>query len=616
MTAKWIVALACGAALGLGACSGSNPAPATNNGGADNGGTGNGGTDPAPSDKTPEEMAFDDALEAAEGDLADARRMVNEAVAQAEAADTDQQKAAAMVALSAARAALADALMDAEALDPPDGDLARLGSKSILIEAVTEAQTADGMRISMAEGSIAWYGTALSRGALRATFAIIPEVAAVRTDRAKYDDDGTATGDSDDLLKASDLPPVMYADGKVLISGTEASSGDMLRLRGYEAGIVIDHATDPSDNSLETSGYQDLAAPTADKPTGGSNLLAGFQITNSGLVARLGGKGADGMDFRKGLGEYIEADIDPDNLGWDLRLTFGAPLLAADGNGDFQWTARLMPHDGLIGDGDDVKAASKAAYLVDGQKIWVTTYNIWLSNHAGVDTNLEDPDDPVASALDDVQHYLSYAAYGLMTLRTPATVNTDRPGAWRYRQRVHGFHHGYDAFKDEEGMKTTDIGDDDAITSGKFVGQTMAFAVGSTLADGTSAPVDIANAERLRGDVSLTATISGTSDNNKIEGTMSNFKVFVANGHYWQDYSRISGDVALAEGSIGANGSFSGVVTAPSSNFEDGQYSGNFYGPVNGLEVGGAWFLQADNDNSLDDLANKGIIGSFGAKMQ
>ena len=613
MTAKWIVAFACGAALALGACSGSNPAPTTGNGGADNGGgTGNGdGTDPAaPDERSAEQKAFDEARDAAAKALEDARRMLNEAVDQAEAAETDEQRAAAQAALAAARTALTNALSAAEALDPPEGDLTRLGRKSFLVADATEAQTDADMRIPRAEASVAWYGTPLSRGAAGAALATIPEVAAVRTDRAK---DGS---DSDDLLKASDIPPVMYEDGKILISGTAASSGDMLRLRGYAADIY-----DNAANNLEVN-YQDInVAPTAGVPTVASQLLAAFQITSSGLVARLGGKAADGPDFRKVLipaGDRINPAEDPDGKGWDLRLTFGPPQLAADDNGDFLWTARLMPDASQIA--VDADAATKAAFKVGSRIFPVTIYNIWLSNHVGVDTNLEDPDDPVASARDDEQTYLSYAAYGIMTGRYPSTVDlsSGNSDAWKLRQRVHGFHLGYDSFADEDDMRTTDIGKDDAVIRGKFVGQTMALAVGTT-ESAASRPIDVANADRLRGDVTLTATISGTSGNNKIEGTMSNFEVFDPSGTFWKAYTRISGDVELEEGNIDPDGSFDGVVDAPSNAFENGRYMGRFYGPVSGLEAAGAWFLNADSTDSTDPediVANKGIMGSFGAKMQ
>ena len=632
MNANWIVALACGAALALGACSGSNPAPATgtDGGGAGNG-NGDGGTDPAPTDKTPEEMAFDTELKTAREALADAQRLVSEAVAQSAAAETDAQRAAAMAAILAATKALADAKMAAEALDPPEGDLTRLGQRANLIDDVTEAQTDADMRIPMARASVAWYGTPLSRGAPRAAVFPIPEVTnVVFTRRAKFDDDGVPDGDAEGLLKPADLPPVMHADGKVLISGTAASSGDMLRLRGYEATIH----RGAQDNRFQTGNWRPIAAPTADRPTGGSQLLVGFQITSDGLAVRMGGKGAEGMEFRTGLYHDMPYNLNPDRLGRDVAMTFGAPQLAADGNGDFQWTANLMPDDFLKnGKGgsrtppgateahsvENAGADSKAAYVVGGRILPVTIYSIWLSNHVGVDTNLEDPNDPVASAEDDVQEYLSSAAYGLMTARSPGTVPVKGPDSWDLRQRVHGFHLGYDAFADEDDMKTTDIGKDDAIIRGKFVGETMAMAVGSaddgtttTVAD-ADATLDIANAERLRGDVSLTATISGTQANNLIEGTMSNFEVFDPNGAFWKAYARLPGSVALVSNSIGADGSFNGVVTAPTG-FEDGQYSGSFYGPKSGLEVGGAWFLHPDN--TVKTNANKGIVGSFGAKMQ
>ena len=638
MTAKWIMAFACGALLALGACSSNNPAPATGtgDGGTGNGGTGNGdgngdgdGTDPAaPDERSDEEKAFDTARDAAAKALEDARRMLNEALDQAEAAETGEQRAAAQAALAAARTALTNALSAAEALDPPEGDLTRLGRKSFLVADATEAQTDADMRIPRAEASVAWYGTPLSRGVPRATVFPIPEVTnVVFTRRAKFDDDGLPDGDAEGLLKPADLEPVMHANGKVLISGTAASSGDMLRLRGYEATIHRGQ----QNNRFQTGNWRPIAAPTADRPTGGSQLLVGFRITSDGLAVRMGGKAAEGMEFRTGLRADIPYNLSPDRLGRDVAMTFGAPQLAADGNGDFQWTANLMPDDFLKnGEGtvpaaneahsvEHADAASKAAYVVGGRILPVTTYNIWLSNHWGVDTHLEDPEDPVTSALDDEQLYLSYAAYGLMTARSPGTVPVKGDYSWDLRQRVHGFHLGYDAFADEDDMKTTDIGEDDAITRGKFVGQTMAMAVGSA-DDGTTttvtdadATLDTANAERLRGDVSLTATISGTEANNLIEGTMSNFEVFDPNGAFWKAYARLPGNVALASGSIGADGSFTGVVTAPNTNFENGEYSGSFYGPVGDLEIGGAWLLHPDA--GVNTNANKGIIGSFGAKQ-
>ena len=166
MNAKWIVALACGAALALGACSGSAPAPATGNGGTDNGGGTDNDADPAPDERSDAAKAFDTALEAARTAVTNANDLVMAAEDAAAAADTDEARMAAQVAITRARNALAEAVTLAQALasQVPEGDgekIERLGQAGMQAAAATKAQTDGEAKLRAAEGLTGWPGVAL-----------------------------------------------------------------------------------------------------------------------------------------------------------------------------------------------------------------------------------------------------------------------------------------------------------------------------------------------------------------------------------------------------------------------------------------------------------------------
>ena len=278
----------------------------------------------------------------------------------------------------------------------------------------------------------------------------------------------------------------------------------------------------------------------------------------------MGGRGAFGLDFRlPGLFQTIRGFVAPDGSdgGYDLKLEFGAPRASPEGNAEHYWTAALMPNSELA-------AAIGSTRLGDGQELG--TYTMRLSNHVGLDRNLEDPDDPAAYVRDDVNHYLSYAAYGHMeffdSFVTPATNLIPE-------RRTFPFHAGYDAFKDEAGMRTTDVAEADKITGGTFRGQTFAsqFAIACTgpagfypsLTGAHSLTLRDANYLRLRGDVTLTATISGTAADNRINGKITNLESFSNSERIWEDYDRISGDLTLQATGISASGRFVGVIPTP-----------------------------------------------------
>ena len=348
-----------------------------------------------------------------------------------------------------------------------------------------------------------------------------------------------------------------------------------------------------------------------DPPGGGNNgteprLVAGLRITPSGLVVDMGGKGAAGIDLRlpSAWAGYSWVLRDGSNGGYDLTLDFGRPAASPEGNAEHYWNAALMPSPEHLEDHGSV--------FKDGERVLpVGAYALRLSNHAGLDTNLEDPDDPAASAEDDVNHYLSYAAYGHMEFRYSLGGATTIPS-----QRTFPFHVGYDAFKDEAGMRTTDIADADKIAKGKFKGRTLASQVSFPLTGilGNYPGFTGAYYLRLRGDVELTATISGTAGDNKISGKIKNLESWDAKG-FWEDYARIADDLDLQETAITAAGSFAGVVgTASFAEFAEGGYKGNFYGPPASLEAAGIWYLQ-DGVAANTGPQNLSIVGSFGAAL-
>ena len=594
MNTKLIAALACGAALALGACAGGNPA-------APAGPAAPGPADPmdpaAPDDRTAAEKDFDDALDKAKKALADARALVTAAEARAAAArtGTDADRTAAQTDIDAARTALAAAVTAAKALSAPAGDFGRIGAAAIQVDDAEAAEDEDEAKLRRAEGSTGWAGTALLSRAIPRT-----EVGVVRTARKTVDDTNYAD-DGNDLaaaLTVAKLSPVMYEAGKIVMRNGSGSSGDRLRMRGFPMRWGA------SGGGLQDTGDTAITLATDDYF---DETFAGLTITPAGLAIDLGDAGANpGPDLKIDPDEAIAATTVNRN---DLALTFGRPSASPTGNAEHYWAAALMPTAAQV----DAASVLKEGTGTDAQTLPVGTYYLRLSNHAGVDTNLEDPDDPVTSARDDVNSYLSYAAYGLFDFVAGSTLtanDADRP-------RIFPFAAGYDAFKNADNMKVTDVAEADEITSGKFKGRTIAeeLARSSSASEVLTPPsASGSTARMLRGDIELTATISGTAGDNTITGTITNFEAWDTKG-YWENYDHFT-TAALASGSIGADGSFSGVVTDPDGGsgtiFANGFYKGSFYGPLSGLEAAGTWFVPS---TALDTTADLSIVGSFGAAL-
>ena len=476
----------------------------------------------------------------------------------------------------------------------PDGGTDGQAAFDAALESAAQAQAADGGTPAEERVLDRWSARA---GAARA--AAYPEVHAVRRIRTN------AAGDADslDLLTAASFPTVPYEPGKVLISEGEASAGDTLPMWAYVTSHVPIH--------------NQTAALTLTV-----NVRAGLRITPTGLVVEIGGPGAEGMDFRRtvdlsrggnGGPSGLPGGV-PDDRGWDLTLTFGEPTRSPEGNGEAYWAARLMPDPGQVAIGAD--ADTRAKLLVGGRPYQIGTYKLWLSNHVGAETNLEPAEGSSAEAYpdDDENAFLKYAAYGMMTFATSDRFSRSTGNAgtgWNeVKDRIHGFHVGYYAFEDEDNKRTTDIGE--AVSEGKFAGFTIALEFGGISRGSINGPTaaDLNAARRLRGDVELTATITGTASANTVSGRISNLEVWDSRG-YWKDYASITGDIALGSGSIGAGGVYGGGISGVAG-FGNGGYEGAFYGPASGLETAGAWRVSGTSQGA--GAVRKSIIGSFGAR--
>ena len=569
MKTKLFLALACGAALVLGACSG-------------------GGTTPDPAEPTPgddrtdAQKAFDTALENAKQELAAARQRVQAAEAAATAADTQEARVAALAEINGAQKALTDAVASARALTQaaPSGDYSRLGRAAFLIDDATAAQAVDLVKLRAALARIGWSSSIpLARRAIPRTVVWV-----IRTERVRNGED-VAT-----RLKLAGLPAVMYEDGKVVVADGLAGSGDRLRMRGFPSRLAdSDGALDDNDGTPITTATNAYF----------NEVLAGLEITPLGLVINLGGGRNIGTDMRLDVDTEIGASTDN---AYDLTLNFGWPEASPTGNAEHYWAAALMP--------TEAQAAADSDLLMDGsQTLPIGVYYLRLSNHVGVDTNLEDPDDPMTSVRDDDNSYLTYAAYGLFDFVPifSSAINTAD------HARVFPFHVGYDAFKDEDGMKVTDVADADKITQGKFKGLTIAEEL---VIRGSSTRLNPPGAAggglMLRGDIELTATISGIQADNLISGRITNLESWDTKG-YWENYTYFT-ELALEQDSIGVDGSFDGDITDPDAidNFGAGFYQGNFYGPLSDLEAAGTWYV-AGVLSSGDITGTRALMGSFGA---
>ena len=634
MNTKLIAALACAAALALGACSGGNPPAGPT--GADRGTPDDDNGDSGPTAASLEQQAkaaIDRANAAAPGaragaqtEIENARKAIDDAVDAAEAA----YKA-----------------IQAPASATPTAQLAAY-DRLTRLQALQETQT---RRLDDALDSLAWWGGALARYELANGEAATPrentnKVTINRIPRTidTSETDSTQKRNPKAFCQKSHEPAtcdedtfkiVMYEDGKKLFSDVDVE-------------FKVDGWTRSTFSGRGSENY----------------LYTGVKLTRDGLVIRTGGgtpfphnqRRGDFTDARRNI-KYATEDSNFDfnhrassgetapsgQNAWDLEITFDAPrtmpvpdapdgrnwVASWQGNGDFYWKA-IVPaaKSQLETDGDYYE--SDAFNQPDGYKD-LGTYEVWLSNHVGVKRNLERED---AYPEDDEQLYLDYAAYGLFVYTVDTETFPGRPRRADNAQigRVNSLNFGYSAFADEENKRTTDIGQ--PITGGKFQGQALAYAYKGVNDypdpnPDPSIPRYFQEFKLLRGDATLTVAIPKI-DRGTITGTLNNFKEWTAAG--WKVFGT-DFKVDLTSGVITTSGDFSGTATATSTDnvlgtidqtlfggtypapSGTGSFKGAFYGPRDDsadLEVAGTWTTGWNNFSA----GNFDVVGSFGAKQR
>ena len=627
-----LFSLTCMSALALGACSGNNASS----------GTGGEPTVPGTTDPDGEEGTVRTPLEEARHRYGLAQAAVKQAQAAITAGDQDrtQKVAAAKKALSAAVAAADAAVQAAE-----DGDAAArnaaAGAKE-LADNYLASQTAELDR-ALAEfvASLAWYNKRLIRHQFANGEAVMPNEGAneVEIDRIPRTRETSLTDSAqipnlnnedseDDAFTSTTFKTVPYADGK--------------------------RAFVPSDDEFKVDGYTSVLASTVAPER---FQQTGLKLKSDGLVIRTGGTSdfiagttsTDYTDMRKDITERTD-DTDGDGTienqpggddgeegqnGWDLAITFDAPQPARVaggetswmGNGDFYWRG-IVPaaRSQTATDGDYYQ--DNAFRQTEGFKD-LGTYEVWLSNHSGLEKNLE----PVAGSgvvdcpensgrglscpYDDEHHYLKYAAYGVFVYTPDVETFFAIEGGGRSGQkgRMQSIHYGYSAFADETGKKTTDIGT--AITSGRFRGQALAYGVKGDVGRLTDAAL-------LRGDAVFTVSIPKTTGSGNIRGTLNNFEQWIDGA--WTDFSMT---VELPSTTVDDDGTFDSdsgadptvyAITATGRtdlNTQRGNFKGAFYGPrsdSDDLEVAGSWTIGIGGSGSYN-AGQWSIMGSFGARQ-
>ena len=651
MNWKLVAGLACGMALLLGACS-SNNASGTTTGGSNEPGTGtgdgnmgsDGDTDDMDGDVTAAEQEALDAADKAHDDAIAAIAAAAAAATAAETADTPAARTEAARLIGLAREAITAAVNAANAaVEATDGGSDTAAGLAIVKQRRVgeDWQTEQGQALDNSVASYAWYRTELVRRTMMNGEVVQPRdgantVTIMRTSR--LNDDGDAANTGDNVIKSDTFETIMYSTNKEVFS----VSGDEFKVEGYVA-----HGT----------GW----------PAFDASLQTGLKITNSGIEIRTGGIRArdahgnfdsDYFDMRKKVNRRTATDaaaiLTHQANAWDLKITFDEPTMTSltggetnwFGNGDFYWRGIVKA------DPRQLDSAETDYYVADtftqpkGHKD-LGLYEVWLSNHVGVNRRLEPTADsgPVtcpggmlssetggACPDDDVNQYLKYAAYGIFVYKADPEIfgssvdaldagggSTGGSGSAEQIARVnfgrtHGMYFGYSAFADDTGKRTKDIGT--AVTGATFRGQTLARAY---TGGGAAAAVNPTNARNrfLRADVKLTVNIGKGDDGTaNIKGEVSDFEEWYrADGRwvaypsgfkaFWNEDGTESGDATT----IAAAGTFNGVskfaavegaivgslpaldprvavgaATGALNNNGEGVFKGSFYGPGPGTD--------------------------------
>ena len=372
-----------------------------------------------------------------------------------------------------------------------------------------------------------------------------------------------------------------------------------------------------------------------------AKALSSFQfMPNQGMIMKFGGDESGELIYGD-LEAYVAKGCDPATPACnapnthDIEITFGQPAHNAYGRDFAYYWSAPVPHPRRDATGEIVPVAGEdpndpparrpGALILPNEDNGLNAGNYQLE--------LTYSSDPVITTTSD--RYLSYAAYGLFNFVDGYTANK-RPG------RLQTIHYGLDAFADRDNMRTTDL--DDGIEGATFKGRTIAYLI-RTVAAGTNRRF-ASNLVRLRGNIALTANI-GPGTDNSISGTIDGMEYYQDSTDSWSrttlglntpgfDFHRALGpgepgavgaQLMLQNGTIAADGSFTGDVAPggqftrqaraesispgnPSAYFGTGKFEGNLYGPRDGLETAGTWWIPTRTAQTLDV---SGIIGSFGA---
>ena len=465
MNAKLIASLALGATFLLEACSG-NDAPATvDREESREPSTGSGETEPAE-------------MRTANAAYSDAEGAVAAAVTAAQSAATVRKasaRKAASDAIQAARRALDEAVAMAQAAVAAATSPAALGVAQRALNRANNYRTAQTAALDIEQESYAWFSRDLVRFLLANRDFVIPgnsgNVATINRIPRTIPTSATDSSQKPNpkAFTSATFKDVMYENGKKVFSVLDDDEGgDEFKVDGYV------HVLSSSFNLRKT-------------------IHTGLKITASGLEIRTGGTGtADGTftmyesdfaDMRRRVNRFANdpnGDLSPSERplgqnGWDLEIAFDeaqtTPVMNGDtswtGNGAFFWKSLVKPASSQLnvnGEHYDANAFRQPEGFEN-----LGTYEVWLSNHIGVDTELE----PVASAgvitcpdgsvgtscpFDDKNRYLIYAAYGLFVFN--ASTETYRgvgsfSGFNGQVGRINTIHFGYSAFGTT--YKTTDI---------------------------------------------------------------------------------------------------------------------------------------------------------------
>ena len=613
MNWKLVAGLACGMALLLGACSGSNTTgtssgttPPTDQNGGSNGNGENGGDTTPPTDQNGGNgggggTESSVALTTEETAARDAVRLATMAIATAETAGTKAARDRAQAEIVKARSALDLAVSRAEAAyDAARGgtDDAALGTAKIVLDRAREYRREQLPTLTAADSQLLWFTGALARQTLARDAVLVPredvndaDISRIQRRDVTPGSNPPARRDNPNRIKADTFKDIPYASGKMVFSTDKEN----------------EKAAHDGTETFKVNAYTNYLGSNENPD---DDALTGLRLTSDGLIIRFGGPTSPYPDTIMKLGTNVGTRNTADNpqnnadpvVGsnqWDLTIKFDAPqtvgvdkgVASWTGNGDFYWKAIAEADDSqLLTTGANYNSARDQFPQPAGHKD-LGVYEVWLSNHIGVDTNAEDPEATAQKNAEDDDHlYLKYAAYGLFLYTADDGLAYGRIGGFPHWSsvlrggRVQGINFGYSAFQDATGKKTSDI--KTPITGGKFTGETIAIAYvgdGRVNLDGNNNPPPSVypkfETKLARGDVELEVSIPKTAGSGgTIKGSITSFEEWDTLNSLWKKGLSLTSRAATpVRGTVhtvylNVNGSPTGAAVA--INEDDGIFAG------------------------------------------